>query len=79
MRKTLLLLIIAIVYPTACKYNTKIIARDNFEADSLSSIWRTDKFIPGALLLQSEVVRTGEKACKLTLRPGDQIEEEMGT
>jgi hypothetical protein len=79
MRKTLLLLIIAIVYPTACKNETKVIARDNFEADSLSSIWRTDKFIPGALLIQTEVVRTGKKACKLTLQPGDQIEEEIGT
>lgn len=52
---------------------------DNFESDSLSQIWTADKFIPGALEIQSAYVRSGEKAAKLILHQGDQIEEEIGT
>jgi hypothetical protein len=79
MRKILYLIPVTITLLITCKPSNRVIARDDFEADSLSSIWRTDKFIPGALVLQSDIVRTGSKACRLTLHPGDQIDEETGT
>jgi len=52
---------------------------DGFETDSLSNIWSSDKFLPGALRFQTKYVRSGYKAAMLTLHPGDQIEEEKGT
>lgn len=79
MRNTVFLVLWVITIVTSCKPNNKIIASDDFEGDSLKALWRTDKFIPGALQLQSDVVRNGKKACRLTLRPGDQIAEELGT
>jgi len=53
--------------------------RDDFESDSLSSSWTNDKFVPGAVEFQSERVRSGKKAVKITLRGGDQIDEEKGS
>lgn len=64
---------------TSCQSYKIGLISDNFESDSLSSIWRKDKFVRGALEIQSTHVRSGQKAVKLTLRPGDQIEEEKGT
>jgi hypothetical protein len=63
----------------SCSSVNKIRIHDNFETDSLSTIWSDAKFIPGALEIQSEIVRSGKKAARLILRQGDQIEEEVGT
>ena len=52
---------------------------DNFETDHLSAVWDDRKFLPGALEIQSEIVRGGKGAAKITLRPGDQIPQEKGT
>ena len=51
---------------------------DGFETDSLSNIWSSDKFLPGALRFQTKYVRSGYKAAMLTLHSGDQIEEGKG-
>jgi hypothetical protein len=55
------------------------VIQDDFESDSLQSIWTKEKFIPGALEIQSIHVRSGEKAAKLTLHQGDQIDKEKGS
>lgn len=52
---------------------------DSFDADRLSDVWDDRKFLPGALEIQSEIVRGGKGAAKITLRPGDQIPQEKGT
>lgn len=44
---------------------------DGFEGPELSKIWRTDKLAKGALVLQSEHVRTGRGAAMITLRAND--------
>jgi hypothetical protein len=52
---------------------------DGFEGSELSDHWQTVKFLPGAIRLQSSVVRAGNSAARITLRPGDQIPQEEGT
>lgn len=64
--KTLLLLLIAA--------QGHSILFDDFEGDELSSIWRRDRFVPGRVEFQSEVVRSGNKALKITLNKGDLYE-----
>jgi len=44
---------------------------DGFEGTSLSKLWRTDKLAKNALELQSEHVRAGQSAVKITIRSGD--------
>jgi len=73
------LIFLTIIGMTSCQSNNKNTIEDNFESDSLNSIWSKEKFVPGALEIQSDHVRSGERAAKLTLRPGDQIGEEIGT
>ena len=68
-----------IVTISSCTSNKLSALQDDFESDSLSKIWTAEKFIPGAFEIQSEQVRSGKKAAKLTLHQGDQIEEEIGT
>jgi hypothetical protein len=63
----------------SCKSSTQSEIRDNFESGSLDKVWSGDKLIPGALEFQSAVARSGNMAAKITLRQGDQIEEEKGT
>jgi hypothetical protein len=77
-RKSIIILTAAL-FMFACKADRKVLVYDDFEGDTLNRVWRTDKFVPGAMTLQKDIVRTGEKSCRLTLRPGDQIEEETGS
>jgi len=46
---------------------------DGFESAQLSAIWRTDKLATGAVELQSEIVRTGRLAAKITIRQHDRF------
>jgi len=52
---------------------------DGFEGSTLSAYWSTDKFVPGAIAIQSKTRRTGKSAIRITLRPGDQMPEERGS
>lgn len=56
-----------------------IVVHDGFDGPSLSDTWTTRKFLPGAIQLQSEVVRAGSGAARITLRAGDQIASEVGS
>ena len=47
---------------------------DGFETAKLGPLWDTDRFAPGAVTMQSEVVRAGRGAAKITLRPRDKFE-----
>ena len=79
MINTIIALSVTILSMIACKSDRMPKIQDNFESDSLNKIWSKDKFIPGALSFQSKYVRTGKKAAMLTIRQGDQIDEEKGT
>ena len=48
---------------------------DGFEGPTLSAIWATDKLAPGAAVFQSEQVRAGRSALKITLQPNDPTPE----
>jgi hypothetical protein len=71
--------LITLMFVSSCQSDKTAPVKDSFESDSVSSIWRKDKYIKGALEIQSARVRSGQKAVKLTLKPGDQISEEKGT
>jgi hypothetical protein len=47
---------------------------DGFEAPTLSNLWETIRFAPGAVEMQSDVVRAGHGAVKITVRPRDEFE-----
>jgi hypothetical protein len=47
---------------------------DGFETPALSDLWETSRFAPGAVEMQSEVVRAGHGAVKITVRPRDEFE-----
>lgn len=80
MRNTIVVLMILFLSMNAFSQSIRLTdIRDDFESDSLSSIWSNDKFVPGAVEFQSEYVRNGKKAIRITLRGGDQIDEEKGS
>jgi hypothetical protein len=43
---------------------------DGFEASTLSRFWATNRFAPGAVSMQSAVVRAGRGAARIVLHPG---------
>jgi hypothetical protein len=47
---------------------------DGFEASTLSKAWDTDRFVPGAVTMQSDVVRAGRGAARIVLRTRDKFE-----
>ena len=47
---------------------------DGFETSRLGKIWDTDRFEPGAVTLQSEIVRAGHGAAKVVVRSRDKFE-----
>jgi hypothetical protein len=47
---------------------------DGFETSSLSGIWDTDRFVPGAVEMQSQVFRAGHGAAKITVHSRDIFE-----
>jgi hypothetical protein len=44
---------------------------DGFETPALGKLWATWRFAPGAVQMQSETVRAGHGAVRITLRPRD--------
>lgn len=75
--KRLLFCIILILI--SCRSNQRLDIYDGFESPKLNPIWSDWRYLPGAVEIQSEIVREGKSACKITLHPGDQMEEEIGT
>jgi hypothetical protein len=74
-----LILIICMISFNACRPHRAVNVIDDFESSTLSDNWSTEKFVPGALQIQSTVFRSGKSAIKITLRHGDQIDKEKGT
>jgi hypothetical protein len=77
--KQKVILIICTLILSSCQSDRKINIHDGFESSSLSKIWRTNKLVPGTFEIQSSTFKAGEKAAKITLRHGDQIEKEKGS
>lgn len=73
------MLICGIIILTSCQSNQRLDIYDGFESEEVSPIWSDWRYLPGAVEIQSEIVKEGKSACKITLHPGDQMEEEIGT
>jgi len=73
------------IFPAACLLSLSAcspqpsIVSDGFEGPTLSALWSTRKFVPGAVEIQSAVVRQGKGAARITLHHGDQMGKERGT
>jgi hypothetical protein len=48
---------------------------DDFEGGKLSKVWDQDRFVPGAVELQSAVVRAGRGAAQITVHQNDKFED----
>lgn len=68
---------VVVVVAGGCRRN--VVVYDDFEKPVLSKYWQTKKFLPGAVQIQSSVVRAGRGAAGITLRSGDQIPQEKGS
>jgi hypothetical protein len=68
---------IIVVVGSGCQRETLVY--DGFESPVLGKYWQTTKFLPGAVQIQSSVVRAGRGAARITLRSGDQIPQEKGS
>jgi len=51
---------------------------DGFESPGLSWIWSSDRMVKEALQIQSQIVRSGHSAARITLNPGDVLEKGEG-
>lgn len=50
------------------------VAYDGFETAQLSQFWTTDRFKPGAVTMQTNIVRVGHSAAEITVHARDQFE-----
>ena len=69
-----LLLMTAEVVRLAWLLHRPVHAEDRFEKPELSSIWTDDRMVPGAFSVQSEIVRSGHSAARITVHPNDRFE-----
>ncbi len=47
---------------------------DGFETTQLSKAWDTSRFVPGAVMMQSDIVRAGHGAVKIVVHANDKYE-----
>ena len=48
------------------KRSADIDVYDGFETSNLSKVWDTDRFVPGAVQMQTNIFRAGHGAAKIT-------------
>jgi hypothetical protein len=48
--------------------------QDDFEKPALSAIWTDERMVPGAFSIQSETVRSGHRAARITVHSNDRFE-----
>jgi Polysaccharide lyase len=77
MKKNYFSLVIVLLAIFSC--NSPINVFDDFEAPTLKRIWSTERMELRSFEIQSEVVRRGKHAAKITLRTGDMVEEANDT
>jgi hypothetical protein len=69
-----MLLLIFLPAPADPGRGRKIDVYDNFETESLSQLWETSRFAPGAVVMQTNVSRAGRSAAKIVIHPRDKFE-----
>lgn len=55
----------------------QIDVHDGFETSGLSQLWSTDRFEPGAVEMQTNIVRAGHGAAQITVHTGEKFEAGM--
>lgn len=70
----LLLLAILAFSRFAWTRHQAIHVEDGFENPELSSIWITERLVPGAFSTQTAIVRSGHSAAQITVHPNDRFE-----
>jgi len=60
---------------TSCRSDRPIDEYNGFEAEELSSIWNDWRFLPGAVEIQSDIVKSGKSAARITVNQGDQMDD----
>lgn len=53
---------------------SRVEVHDDFEAPALSDLWATDRFAPGAVRLESDIVHGGKQALAITVHSRDMFE-----
>jgi hypothetical protein len=76
-KSAIVLAAVVVVVGCGCRRNGVVF--DGFEGPDLSKYRQSKKFLPGAVEIQSSVVRAGSGAARIALRPGDQIPQEEGS
>ena len=70
---TILLLIFLPAGPEAGSIRN-IDVYDDFETAKLSKVWETSRFVPGAVEMQTNIVRAGRRAAKIVVHARDKFE-----
>jgi hypothetical protein len=71
-RKFLLLIFILYLFGNLCTGQVKVY--DVFESGKLSDIWNTSRMVANSIEFQSEIVKKGKMAAKITVRTNDTFE-----
>jgi hypothetical protein len=77
MRKILIAIIFAVVANLSSAQNQNapgVDVYDGFESPELSQLWSNDRFAPGAVTMQTNIVRAGHGAAQITVRPREKFE-----
>ncbi len=78
MGKLLLLLLLFTTFPAPSQSSsapaTPIDVYDGFDTPPLSKLWETSRFTPGAVEMQSAIVRAGDGAVRITVHSRDTFE-----
>lgn len=70
---------VALFLFTGWNASAQITVYDGFETSKLSKIWSTDRMETKSFETQSDIVRKGKRAAKITLRTGDKTEDGTAT
>jgi hypothetical protein len=73
MRKSAVIFLLCVSLLTTCARSTStpLNVYDGFESPKLSELWDTSRFAPGAVAIQTSIVRAGHSALRITLKPHD--------
>ncbi|WP_448702672.1 polysaccharide lyase [Mucilaginibacter sp. AW1-3] len=66
-------LLLALLLISICA-KAQLTVHDDFEGRELSKLWDTSRFEKGAVVIQSQIVRNGHGAAKITVRTGQKYE-----
>jgi hypothetical protein len=73
-----MLLLVFLPSPPETRRTESIDVHDDFESLTLSKLWETSRFVPGAVQMQTNLFRSGCKAAKIIVHTRDKFEVGIG-